>query len=148
MKKLLFMFSLMLAFVAVKAQVATNIQSLISDTVHKAGLDTVINTGVKIQKIQIPGYNDVLTFQGILNKISGTAGGSIVLQGSLDGINYINIGSAFTPTNVALQTFSFSLNPSTWLNYQIQYTGTGTMSVTINSFAMWRKQGYSQGNPK
>lgn len=103
--------------------------------------DTVSNTGVKNQYTpQISGFVDILTFQYVITKISGTVAGSLVLQGTIDGVNYVNIGSAVTPTDVALQSGVFALTSHNYITYRISYTGAGTMSAKLNGFWIARKR--------
>lgn len=104
-------------------------------------IDTVTNTGVKYQLTGvISGYADILTVQAVITKVSGTVAGSLILQGTLDGVNYITIGSAATPTDVATQSFSFPLTSHPYIQYRLSYTGAGTMSAKISSYWIARKR--------
>jgi len=125
MKKILF---IAVMFIALGAN--AQIYSLKSTTTSKVK-DTVTNTATRIQMLQIKGDNSVLTVQPTFTKISGTAGGTATLQGSVDGVGYSNIGSAYTVTDTATQTTMWSVNPSIYQYYQLKYVGTGTMAVSF-----------------
>lgn len=127
-----------------KAQV-TAATTMRANATHVA-TDTVVNTGVKYQYTSykatatpIVSLAD-LSIQFVITKISGTVGGSVVLQGSLDNVNFVNIGSAFTPTDVAAQSGSFLLPLHGYLYYRVSYTGTGTMSAKLVSNYIARKR--------
>lgn len=76
------------------------------------------------------------TIQVVATEISGTTGGTITLQGSLDGVNYkaalvledTTAVPAYTATDVASQTFIWRLYGNPYTYYRISWTGTGTMS--------------------
>ena len=129
MKKLLFAL-LLLAGVAT-AQ-TSKVIDLKSTTTTKV-LDTVTNSGTRIQRGQANtgGANINVTLQVVITKISGTVGGTVTCQGSLDGTNFVTIGSAATATDVASQTFSFLVKPTDYPYYQIKYVGTGTMAASF-----------------
>lgn len=134
MKKLLFI----AAFVfSLTANAQSKVVMLKSTTTSKT-LDTVTNSGTRIQRLQIPAYQDVITVQPTFTKISGTAGGTVTLMGSVDGVAYSAIGSAYTVTDTATQTTSFSVNPSIYQYYQLRYVGTGTMAVSFSTPVLYR----------
>jgi len=105
MKKLLFA---LLLFAGVATAQTSKVIDLKSTTTTKV-LDTVTNAGTRIQRGQANtgGANINVTLQVVITKISGTVGGTVTCQGSLDGTNFVTIGSAATATDVASQTFSF-----------------------------------------
>ena len=104
--------------------------------------DTVVNTATKTQTIRVDGYQDAVTIQVVLTKISGTAAGKVYLLGSIDGANYIRAGGAdsLVVTNVATQSGIFKVTNSPYLYYRTSYTGSGTQSVKIQAKAIWRKR--------
>ena len=132
MKKLLFIAMLFVALVS-NAQVV----NLKSTTTGKV-LDTVTNAGTRIQRLAIKGNNAILTVQPTFTKISGTLGGTATLMGSVDGVAYTAIGSAYTVTDVATQTTTFSVNPSIYQFYQLRWVGTGTMAWSFSTPALAR----------
>lgn len=124
MKKI---FLALMMLIAIGANAQSKVVMLKSTTTSKT-LDTVTNSGTRIQRLQIPAYNDVITVQPTFTKISGTLGGTVTLMGSVDNVGYSAIGSAYTVTDTATQTASFSVNPSTYQYYQVRWVGTGTMA--------------------
>jgi len=137
MKKLFIALLLIVATVGAEAQTKLYMKS----TTYPANtLDTVAGNTTRTQRIVLTDYNDVVTIQPTFTRISGTAGGTATLQGSINGVGWSTIGSAYTVTNLASQTTSFSVNPSIYNYYQIVYAGTGTMSVSFTTPVMARKK--------
>lgn len=94
--------------------------------------DTVVNTATVSKAIRTTGAYSAAAIQIKLTKISGTVAGTTKLQGSLNGTNWEDIGSAFTHTDVASQAKLFSVTggvPYTYL--RTTSTGSGTMSASI-----------------
>jgi hypothetical protein len=135
MKKILIA---LLLVIGLGATAQTSKVVMLKSTTTAKTLDTVTNTGTRIQRLQIPSYNDVVTVQPTFTKISGTAGGTVTLMGSVDNVAYSAIGSAYTVTDTATQTTSFSVNPSIYQYYQLRYVGTGTMAVSFSTPVLYR----------
>lgn len=103
--------------------------------------DTLTNVDTARLIIRIPGEQNVLTFQANYTKISGTSAASLILQGSLDGVNYVTIKGADTATvaNVApVQSFAWELPRSNYLYYRIYGTTSGTQSGQLKALALYR----------
>lgn len=108
-----------------KAQISMKSQYALTE-------DTVTNGATKyLTSSVINGYKKVVVVQFIATEISGTTGGTATLQGSLDGSNWYTIGSAYTLTDVATQSTSFSITDFGHLYLRVAVTGTGTMSDKI-----------------
>ena len=123
---------LVLACVCFAAQAQTR-PTLLTTTSYGLTLDTVTNTASKVTTaFRVPKFNNGVTAQVIVTKISGTVGGSIGLYGSMDGTNWSLIGSASTPSD-ASANYSFNTVVA-WGYYQLKYTGTGTMSASVKSY--------------
>jgi hypothetical protein len=143
MKKLIFFFALALLSFGVNAQ--ANLKNLQSDQgVHKAGLDTVSNAGSISQILQIGGYQDLITIQAGVTKLTGTPGGSVKLYGSVDNIKY-DFATTATDTlavgNVTpLQVKTWVIAPSKFQYYKAVYKGAGSQTSTIVTTAMWRNK--------
>jgi len=157
MKKLSFLFSLaaLLSVTAVKAQSilspntsASYVKPFQSDlTVHAKGLDTVANTASVSQILQIPGYQDIVTIQASVTKLTGNPSlGSVKLYGSVDGVKYDFVTTSTDTLAVAnvssAQVHTWKLSPSPFLYYKaICKGGNGaTQTSTVSTTALYRKK--------
>lgn len=105
----------------------------VTTTSYGNALDTVTNTGVKVTTpFRVANFHSGITAHVVVTKISGTVGGTLALQGSLDGTNWSTIGSAATPTD-ASANYPFNTTVA-WYYYRLSYTGTGTMSASFKAF--------------
>jgi hypothetical protein len=131
MKKFLFLALALAITFAANAQSVTLMPLVLGDT--------IVNTGT-VSKVftASAGYSGA-AIQVVLNKISGTGAGTVQPMGSLDGVNYVNIGSAFTITNVALQTQTFYLTPPLPQYIKILSTGSGTEAVQQRVYYVLRR---------
>lgn len=124
MKKLIFLFALVIGFATfTHAQTATLMPLIAGDTVVDAGT-------VNKQFSSTAGYSAV-GVQIVITKISGTVAGTTKLQGSLDGSNWEDIGSAFTHTNVASQAKLFTVSGAPYVYIRTTSVGTGTMAAQV-----------------
>jgi hypothetical protein len=128
MKKVLILAATVIALCSIVqpalAQTSTQMPLIAGDTLNDAGT-------VNKQFTVTAGYS-AAGVQIVLTKISGTVAGTTKLQGSLDGTNWEDIGSAFTHTNVASQAKLFTVTggvPYTYL--RTTSVGSGTMSAQI-----------------
>jgi len=133
MKKILFLIPILLLCSLAQAQVAmTNPNGL--------ALDTVANTTPEACTVQLKGFQETASFTLLVTKISGTVGGTAVLQGS----NQVSKGYATIDTTQALadatQTLRFWDVPKKFLYYRILITGTGTMSASYSAAAYVTKE--------
>jgi hypothetical protein len=120
--------------VTAQAQELLKVKSL-TTTTYGNTLDTVTNTGTKSTvSYSSPVFKTGITVQCVVTKISGTVGGTLGLYGSMNGTNYTLIGSATTPSD-ASANYSFNTTVG-WKYYRVTYTGTGTMSASIQSYLM------------
>ena len=127
-----------------KAQ-ANTVVSMVSQ--YGNTTDTVVNTGTKYlyNSVAIGGFQKVVTVAVHLIEISGTTGGTITVEASLDGTNYypfyvgrdsstaITNSYTFTPADAATNDFRFSLFDFRERWVRVKYTGTGTMSDKISA---------------
>lgn len=109
--------------------VAATSFSQVSVKLSLATGDTIVNTGTSSKILQITSAPSGVALQVVLTKISGTGAGSTQLQGSLDGVNYVNIGSAYTITNTATQSTAFYVAAPVPQYLKVLSTGSGTESV-------------------
>ena len=126
----------------------STVQSLKSTS--NIALDTVTNGATEVMtapKLTLP-YKTI-SISATVTKTSGTIAGTITLQGSVNGSNYVTVPTAyietpsgqapystggaatFTPTNVASQTKIWTVIGTTYPYYRISYAGSGTMVGTI-----------------
>jgi len=131
MKKILFVLIALIGFTVAKAQFATQLPLT-------AG-DTTTNTGTASKIIKATGAYSGVAIQVKVAKISGTAGGTVKIQGSLDGSNYEDIGSSYTVTDVSSQTKTFYISAPLPPYIKVLETGTGTMSAVFTVYYVFRK---------
>lgn len=102
--------------------------------------DTIVNTGTVTK--QLPkltgGYAGTAIYTD-LTKISGTGAGTVQLQSSGNNVTWVNEGSAFTITNVTLQTAKFSIAAPLPVYLRLLFTGSGTESVGTQTWYVNRK---------
>jgi hypothetical protein len=105
-------------------------------------LDTVVNaaTVTLTSKVlsQKP-YANVLVWVNV-TKISGTVGGTLTLQGSIDGTNFKALNTVDTQTALATitatdatNTYHWRLGSSAFTYYRVSWTGAGTMSASFSA---------------
>lgn len=131
MKKLLFLFALVIGMATASfAQSATLMPLIAGDTVNNAGTVTKIFTATA-------GYS-AIGIQPVITKISGTVGGTAILSRSLDGVNYVNTDT-LTLANVTTNTTVFAKVTSPAVYYRVVVTGTGTMAAQVRLYYVLRK---------
>lgn len=123
---------------------------------YSIATDTVTNTGTNYVSLLVQNWYEVMTFQANITKISGTIAGTITLQGSNDGTNYVTIPTTYiassahtpyvvggaataSPTNVTSQSFLFTLVASPFQYYRLSYTGSGTMAAKLSAKVLTSK---------
>lgn len=138
MKKFLILIVALVAFAAVETK--AQVYSLLSP--YSATSDTVTNTGTAyLSTVAIsPAPAVTSTIWVAVTKISGTVGGTITLQGSIDGTNWkalytLNTATAlptFTATD-ASNTYHWIISGSPMPYYRVSWTGTGTMAASFTA---------------
>lgn len=104
--------------------------------------DTVTNSATKYLTLQVKKYYGTVTMQAVVTKLSGTAGGTVTLQGSNDGTNYETVNTNYSTaqtlsvTNVTTSTKLFVITGSPYNYYRFKYVGTGTMACTIKGYLL------------
>lgn len=135
MKRIVFILLLSVVGYFANAQYASVKPVAVTTTSYGNALDTVTNTATKTTTpFRVSNFHTGVSAEAVVTKISGTVGGTLALQGSLDGTNWVTIGNATTPSD-ASANYSFNTTAA-WYYYRISYTGTGTMSASIKSFIM------------
>ncbi len=142
MKKIAF---LLAAFLLVGVSAKAQIYSMLATTGNAS--DTVSNTGTETLTKMVNGTFTETTIQVVVTKISGTVAGNCILQGSIDGVNYVNLNHLGQPaandtctnTDVTTNSFIWTLGTSKYLYYRVKVTGSGTMSARITAKIMVRR---------
>ena len=107
--------------------------------------DTITNTGTGIVTLPVLNHCTRVGIQVVIDRISGTAGGTVTLQGSLDGTNYVTVKAAYTTSstlsvsNVAAQSKIFVVTGSPYKYYRLSYAGTGTMVCKMSGYLIGNK---------
>lgn len=131
-KNILSILVALIAFVQINAQTAT-LMPLVAG-------DTVVNTATVNKSFTSTGTYSAVGVQAIVNKVSGTVAGTATFQGSLNNVNWENIGTAFTLTDVATQSKVFTqTGGSPFVYYRVMFTGSGTMSAQVRLYYVQRK---------
>jgi hypothetical protein len=126
MKKIAVLLAFVVLTFSVKAQFSTLLPLV-------AG-DTIVNTGTVTKTVTVTTGPSGLFLQANLTKISGTGAGTAQLQLSLDNVNFVNSGSAYTITNTASQACQFSVASPVAQYVRILFTGSGTESVQVRIY--------------
>jgi hypothetical protein len=88
----------------------------------------------------VNGANIHVTFQAKFTKLTGTAAATAKIQGSVLGIDWEDIGSAYTVTDTTTQAKAFVVIPSTYQYYRLSIVPTGTQSVKVQTAVLVRQQ--------
>lgn len=91
--------------------------------------DTVANTGTLAKVITTTSGYSGTAIQVNIAKLSGTGAGTVGIYGSLDGVNYVQIGTNYTITNVATQSCNFYVAAPLPQFTKVLITGAGTESI-------------------
>lgn len=126
MKKFVLLFVFALTVFAAQAQKGSAVK------LPLAVGDTIVNTGVVTKTIKYTGGYTGTSIQVVLSKLSGTGAGTLIIQGSDDGVNYKAIGSAYTITDTATQSQVFYVTAPLPTYIQARATGSGTESVVMS----------------
>lgn len=129
-----------------------SVSTMLSDI--SATSDTVTNTGTGYVQLKVKGTYKSVAIQVVSDKISGTAAGTVTLQGSNDGVNFVTVntsylsnlasqapyttggGATLTVTNVATSTKIFVVNGSPYAYYRLSHTGSGTMVSRLSGYIL------------
>ena len=107
--------------------------------------DTTTNTGASYVGLGVTNWYNTVTIQSVVTKISGTVAGTVTLQGSIDGTNYVTVNSSYadvtsySPTNVTTSSKLFVVTGSPYRYYRLSYTGAGTMAASHRGYVLPNK---------
>lgn len=110
---------------------------------HGLVRDTVTNTGTAYLQARIAGHKNTLGFHVVVTAISGTVAGTITLQGSNDGVNFVALTDTTSVPSIPAKTvanasasYAFWLQGSPFLYYRVSWTGSGTMVASFTCRAL------------
>lgn len=139
MKKYIFIF---VALLGIAAYSEAQVFSFYNPLGSQVESDTVTNTGTAYLTTPVVSAAPATTstIWVAVTKISGTVGGTITLQGSLDGTNYKALNTPNTATALATftaadasATYHWVISGSPFRYYRVSWTGTGTMAASFTS---------------
>jgi len=131
-------------------------QTMLSDISGTS--DTATNSGTSYVTTRVRGWYNTISIQAVATKISGTAAGTVTLQGSLDGTNFVTVPTNYlydvtgqepykvdgtatlTVTDVTTSTKIFTVIGSPFQYYRLSHTGTGTMAVRLRGYLLPNKK--------
>lgn len=116
----------------------TSAVPILSDTVTNGATNYLTSP---INPTRNPNKTQETVIQVVCTEISGTTGGTITIQGSLDGTNFKAIPTEETQTgittataaDVASQVFVWRIKGNPFLYYRVSWTGTGTMAASFTA---------------
>lgn len=121
---------LLLIFIAIAFSAGAQVKSLYGS--NGLSRDTVTNTGSETWTTSV-GKAKTVGIVVAVTKVSGTVGGTIVVQGSPDGTTYYTIASTSqTPTD-ASANYGWEITDPKWAYYRLLFTGTGTMVASATA---------------
>jgi len=100
--------------------------------------DTLTNTDTLYKVITATAGYSALGIQPVVNKISGTVAGNVILQSSLDGVNYVNTDT-LALTDAAINTKLFSKVTTPFTYYRLRFITSGTQSYVPRIYYVLRK---------
>jgi hypothetical protein len=96
--------------------------------------DTITNTGTANKVITATGGYSDIAIQVVLTKVSGTAAGTVKVEGTLDGTNYYALGDTLAGRDAATVTKIFTHSGTPYVKYKVTFTGAGTM---VTKWKVW-----------
>lgn len=133
-----------------------SVNTMLSDI--SATSDTTTNTGTGYVQLQVKGTYENVAIQATVDKISGTVAGTVTLQGSNDGTNFVTLDNSYSAdyttsapyttggattlscSNVTTNSKIFLITGSPYSYYRLSYTGSGTMSARLRGYLMPNKK--------
>lgn len=97
------------------------------------------NTTPDTVTLYLPGYYKTVAFQPVVTKDSGTVTGTVIIYGSIDGINFQSTGDTLTLANQTTNTAFFSHTDPYWVYYRARAIGSGTMAAKLQVYYTARK---------
>lgn len=107
--------------------------------------DTTTNTATSYITLPVQSWYNSVVIQSVVTEISGTTAGTVTLQGSLDGSNFVTVSSSYadvtsySPTDVSVSSKIFTVTGSPYRYYRLSYAGAGTMSASHRGYVLPNK---------
>ena len=132
MKKLIFACIALLFTLTSFAQ--SPVQTMTNDN------SAIVNSGTVSSTKKLNAPARTVTVETVVTKVSGTVGGTVVLQGSLDGTNWHAAGAdTLTLANQTTNKKIWLLTENRYYHYRTLATGSGTMNATVVSLLLPRQ---------
>lgn len=128
MKRIMILMALLTCFIAPGA--------IAQSSVHFPIIvgDTVVNTGTVSKVFTATGAYTGAVVHVNLTRVAGTAGGTVQMYGSLDGVKYKSIGSAYTIDTNAAQTAMFYVTNPLPQYLKVLCTGSGSETLGVQVY--------------
>jgi len=101
--------------------------------------DTLTNADTTSKVINVTAGYASLAIQPIVKRLSGTAAGTVVLYGSIDGVNYVSTGDTLTLTNQVTNTKLWNIGVPAYSSYKVVAISSGTVSEVLNVWYIVRR---------
>ena len=104
--------------------------------------DTLTNSDNASIVFTVPDGFDV-AFQAVVTKLSGTAAGTVLLKGTIDGTNYVDVNTdTLTLTNVTTNSklWAISNTSAPYIKYKLYFASTGTVSAVPKGYMVLRRK--------
>lgn len=102
--------------------------------------DTSTNVQTKyIYSAGLPNSNGELSIQYVAGKVTGTVAGTVRLEGTVDGVNYIAEADTLALADQAINTKIWDITGKKRIKWRISVTTSGTVKLTNKAFLTERK---------
>jgi len=102
-------------------------------------LDTASQAAPEGPKVAVTGNAKTFSIVLVTTKISGTIAGTVAIQGSNDGVNYVTIGTAITLVDGSTN-YTYKEVDKGYPYYRALITQTGTSSLSYKATAYTSQQ--------
>ncbi len=107
-----------------------------TEIVVKSAADTSVDADTLVISFTNIGSN-VKSFQASVSRLSGTAAGTVILQGTVDG-NWVTLKDTMTLSNQATNTKVWPICQTTYTSYRAYYIASGTQTSKL-TFSYMRR---------
>lgn len=105
------------------------------------GSDTIVDAGVVSVSQTLNVHHVMTSFQAVVTKVSGTVAGTVILEASLDGTNFVAVSTdTLNLTNVATNTKLWYVADAPFKYYRLKGTGSGTMAAILTGYCVASKR--------